>query len=300
VCGSLIHKAIMRWAVQLSPHEVVAEVAVDTLSKFPSILACLLIALGCATCGSLALCVGCVCYFFKVSKLYQEYLETLVKRAVGLRDADDPSLLLAVNFQLSLALLWLMVTMLNLPTLLTWMQNIPHGLSIPADPSLIHMLILCGSLVILWQNEGKPRINKKYYAVLAIILQGLAIFIATFAMITVYRISFAISAVFVAVTSHQLISPEKEPEIEEEEEVEVEEDASNVLPAETAESASESEYEVEYKVNISKKKIKKPGVLKSASEVTDTGFGTEGLDWEFEDEGDATELSEDSGKEDVL
>ena len=206
--------------------------------------------------------------------MYQEYLEGLVKRAVGLRDEDDPSILLGVNFQFTLALLWLMVTMLNLPILLSWSQNLPHSLPLPADPSLIHAVILCGSLSVLWQNEGKPKVEKKYFSVLAIILQGLAIFIATFAMVTIYRLSFAISAVFVVVTTHQLVSPNRE---EEEQEMAEEIVATIETPADEhpklAESASDSEYEEEHKLNISKKKdIKhKPGLIKSASDVTDTG-----------------------------
>ena len=61
----------MRWATRMSPHEIVADVAVSSLSKFPSILSCLLIALSAATCGSLALCAGCFCYFLKLFKMYQ-------------------------------------------------------------------------------------------------------------------------------------------------------------------------------------------------------------------------------------
>ena len=147
--------------------------------------------------------------------MYQDYLQCLVKGAVGFRDKDDPSILLGVNFQFTLALLWLMSTLLNLPTLLSWTQNLPHGLPLPADPSLIHAVILCGSLSILWQNEGKPKVEKKYFSAMAIILQGLAIFIATFAMVTIYRLSFAISAVFVVVTTHQLVSPNREQEEQE-------------------------------------------------------------------------------------
>ena len=55
-------------------------------------------------------------------------------------------------------------------------------------------------------------------------------------------------------------------------------------------------------MNISKKKVMAahmPGVIKSASDVTDTGFGSVGLDWDFEDN-DAEDISEDSGKEEVF
>jgi len=216
LCGTLAHKASSRWRTStttVSTKEVVPEMAVSTFEKFPSILASILIALGFATCGSLALCIGCLSFFLKLFKMYQDHLEAQAKRDLGLQEEDDPSNLLGVNFQFTLALLWLMSTLMNLPTLLTWCQNLPYGVTLPADPSLIHAVILCSSLSILWQNEGKPKVEKKFFSVMAIILQGVAIFIATFAMVTIYRLSFAISAVFVVVSIHQLISPKREPEV---------------------------------------------------------------------------------------
>ena len=101
------------------------------------------------------------------------------------------------------------------------------------------------SSVLIFQNDGKPRVEKKYYAVLAIILQAVGIFIGgisitiitviaivtvivivivivivliikrlirfaivfqlspgSFALLTIYRVNFAISTVFVAVSVH--------------------------------------------------------------------------------------------------
>ena len=217
LCGSMVHKAVMRWATSLTPHEMVAEVAVDILARFPSILACILIGLGCATCGALSLCLGCFCYFLKVSKLYQEYLETLVKRALGLRRQDDSSLLLGVNFQLTLALLWLTVSVLNLHILLTWTKNLSYGTSLESDPSLFQAIVLCGCLPLLWLNDGKPRTNKKYYTVLAIILQAVAVYMIMFATITVFRMNFAITCTFVIVILHQLCSPARQEDVKEEE-----------------------------------------------------------------------------------
>ena len=40
------------------------------------------------------------------------------------RKEDDPSLLSGLNFQFTLSLLWLLSTLLNLPTLLAWVQNL--------------------------------------------------------------------------------------------------------------------------------------------------------------------------------
>ena len=53
---------------------------------------------------------------------YEDYLQSLVKRAVGLVEEDDSELLVGLHFQLTLALLWTVVSCLNLPTLMAWTQ----------------------------------------------------------------------------------------------------------------------------------------------------------------------------------
>ena len=266
--GSVANAAIMRWATRVTPHELVAEVAVTSLNKFPTILASLLIALACATCGSLALCLGCFCYFLKLFKLYQEYLEGLVKRAVGLREEDDKSVLLGVHFQFSLALLWILNTVLHIPSLITWSQNVKLGLSLDTDPSLGPAVAMLASLAVLWQNDGHPRVERKYFAIVAVILQGAAICIAAFAMVSLYRLTYIISAVFVVVALHQALSPEREVKEEEEEEeekpsekiVELSQSGEEAHDSQASQSQSEAEmsdpeYEYEYKVNLVKRKV---------------------------------------------
>ena len=296
-CGSMAHQAVMRWATRAAPHEIVAEVAVASLSKFPSILSCILMALAGATCGSLALCVGCFCYFLKLFKMYQEYLEGLVKRAVGLRAEDDPAILLGLNYQLSLALLWLLATATQLPTLVTWTQQLRAGAgpSLAADPSLAPAITMSLALAVLWQNEGQPRVDRKYFSVVAVVLQGAAICIATFAMVHLYRLSYIVSGVFVVVALHQALAPVRDPEEEAADEDDDEDESnkeaegrSKLATAENSEdeaalsqgsqcqsgassaAASDSEYEYEYKVNLVKRKVAKSATDTSITD-RDTG-----------------------------
>ena len=315
--GSLANAAIMRWVTRASPHELVAEVAVSSLNKFPTILASLLIALACATCGSLALCLGCFCYFLKLFKLYQEYLEGLVKRAVGLREEDDKSVLLGVHFQFSLALLWAMNTVLHVPSLIAWSQNVKLGLSLDTDPSLGPAIAMLASLAVLWQHDGQPRVERKYYAMVAIILQGAAISIAAFAMVSLYRLTYIISGVFVVVALHQALSPEREVKEEEEDVEEVEEKPSESVDkageAQASQSQSEAElsdpeYEYEYKVNLVKRRVKTAaeedsvtdrdtGNFKMSSQIMFdfqtifAGLGTESYDQEDDDEKTCNDLN---------
>ena len=98
---------------------------------------------GFATCGTLALCIGCFCYFIKLFKMYEEYLKFLFKRAVGLRNPakeDDPALLSGVNFQLTLALLWVSTEYCKYLPWLVLNTNDDAGDVDAAKPTCAHVL----------------------------------------------------------------------------------------------------------------------------------------------------------------
>jgi len=208
--GTMIQKGLTRLLTSgISPIQgVLGELAVSSMARFPSILSVLLISLAISTCGSLSLCLGSLAYLLKLISMYQEYLDTVVKRSLGLREEDDLSLLQGLHHQLPLAVLWLTGSILQLPVLLTWGSSLSG--SLPADPSLPHAIVMSLSLASLWQNDGKPRVEKKYFSVMAIILNMIAIFIISFSFVSLYRLSYAISGVFVIVGCHQLLAPNME------------------------------------------------------------------------------------------
>ena len=112
--GSAANKAVVRAAGGVVA-PVVADAAVSSLQRFPSILAALLVSLAFATCGALALTLGCLAFFLRLFSMYvltiqltltlvarySDYLSGLVRRAVGLRTEDDAELLLGLHFQVS-------------------------------------------------------------------------------------------------------------------------------------------------------------------------------------------------------
>ena len=55
-------------------------------------------------------------------------------------------------------------------------------MGLPADPSLLHATVLSACLAVLWQNDGKPRVEKKFYSGMAVVLQATAIFIGALAL----------------------------------------------------------------------------------------------------------------------
>merc|ERR1711971_995781 len=189
--------------------------------------------------------------------------------------------------QFSLALLWALNTVLHVPSLIAWSQNVKLGLSLDTDPSLGPAIAMLASLAVLWQHDGQPRVERKYYAIAAIILQGAAISIAAFAMVSLYRLTYIISGVFVVVALHQALSPEREVKEEEDAEEgdgeEVEEKPSESVDKHRESQASQSqseaelsdpEYEYEYKVNLVKRRVKTAAEEDSVTD-RDTGLGTE-------------------------
>merc|ERR1719290_632417 len=228
-----------------------------------------------------------------------EKLKSGMSASIDPAKEDDPALLSGVNFQLTLALLWVMSTLLNLPVFMSWVRN--ASATLPHDPSLLHTVILCASLSVLWQNDGCPNVKKKHYGTLATALNGIAILISMYATITQYRVAYGISAAFVLVTVHQLFAPTSEDDPDEtvvvtaqvqERVAEVLETSQSPQPpgsprvqlavpsgSQSQESSSDSEYEYQYHLSVGKKKVGKgvdgTGRAKSALSAADTGFGEE-------------------------
>ena len=106
----------------------------------------------------------------------------------------DPSLIHAVILCSSLAILWQVSTVIIVIIRRRLIQIMDDGIQQDCnfhysghynilgqhcrDHSFLLLLprVICSNVIIL-QNDGKPRVEKKYYAVLAIILQAVGIFI---------------------------------------------------------------------------------------------------------------------------
>lgn len=203
--GNLANKAVIQFFGPVSPHEIVTEMAVSGLTKMPFIVSGVLIALASATCGSLALCLGTFLHFVHLFKMYEDYLQNLLRTSMGLNGAEPN--LSQINFQFTLGLLWALMSVLNLPALLAWSRILPLQTHLSPDPSLLPAVMLCGSLAVLW-GEKAPR-NIQFYNQLSGLVQFLAILIVVFGSISIYRVNYFVSAVFVALSLHQLLAPKK-------------------------------------------------------------------------------------------
>eukprot|EP00095_Tigriopus_kingsejongensis_P011682 maker-scaffold59_size442576-snap-gene-3.32 protein:Tk11682 transcript:maker-scaffold59_size442576-snap-gene-3.32-mRNA-1 annotation:"gpi inositol-deacylase" len=204
--GNVANQAVIKFFGPLSPSEAVTELAVAGLTKVPFILSGILIALASATCGSVALCLGTFIHFVHLFKLYEEYLQARLKRALALTNAQEPSLS-PVHFQFTLGLIWAFMSVLNFPALLAWSRNLPLQIQLQPDPSLIPAIALAGAMATTW-GENAPR-RLQFYQQLSVLVQFLAILLVLFGSVSMYRVNYFVSGVFVALALHQLLAPKK-------------------------------------------------------------------------------------------
>jgi uncharacterized membrane protein YfbV (UPF0208 family) len=166
VCETTVHKFALKFLARTVSFTVTwSDYVMSALHKLPVIVAAALVCLSLTTTGSLALCIGTVFYFMRLTQLSQDYVEQLVwyyvkkigqkfKRKPKQDDKkrDEPgtskdeneqetevdrkkdnsnnnnnntesSAHNAMFFHATLFLLWSLVTIINVPSVLTWAHN---------------------------------------------------------------------------------------------------------------------------------------------------------------------------------
>ena len=190
------------------------DAAVTTVKKCPFILSFLLIMIGGSCCGSLALCAGTFCHFVHLFNMYKDFIKNKIIRAVQADNSDDDDHMGKIHFQFSLAILWVLTTILNTPALMAWTQNVKAGMfHLESDPSQMTALMLCLTLPFLW-GDSRPDLKKDKYNLLSNVIQFLSILTLLYGSIVVYRVNFFVCAVFVACALHQLLAEPRPPQPE--------------------------------------------------------------------------------------
>ena len=195
--------------------ELIVDVALAGLGKFPFVLSGILMGVSAATCGDVGLCLGTFCNFLHLFDLYKDYLKELLKEATlpGDRKKTKEALLNAVHFQFSLSLLWALTTVLNAPSLLAWSRSLPLAPLSP-DPSFLPSLFLAGSLAVTWGGAGRPNPVLCGYGRLSLAIQFLAVMVVTYGAVSMYRVNYFLCATFALVAAQQLV-PRTRPTKEE-------------------------------------------------------------------------------------
>uniref|UniRef100_A0A6B2ED42 GPI inositol-deacylase n=1 Tax=Phlebotomus kandelakii TaxID=1109342 RepID=A0A6B2ED42_9DIPT len=109
-----------------------------------------------------------------------------------------------INFHLCLFFILLLLTIINLPTALTWGRNYPFEKVLGSDPSFIPAIIVILSLAPLWQLST-PRSVHGYRTVGCVLYVAAAICIL-YCQDSVYRINGVICGVFATISIQQTFS----------------------------------------------------------------------------------------------
>lgn len=119
-----------------------------------------------------------------------------------------PEGLSGLHFHMSLFLILCIITILNIPSTLSWAKNFHYQKTLPSDPSLIPAVLILACLSLLWQFET-PR-NVHAYNFLGSVLYVCAVICIVYCQDSVYRLNGVISSVFLIITAHQFGSSLKE------------------------------------------------------------------------------------------
>lgn len=122
-----------------------------------------------------------------------------------------------LNFHLPLFFLLIILTILNLPSAITWAKNYNFSKILAPDPSIIPAIISIASLSVIWQLPS-PRNLSGYRVISSALYIGAALSIL-YCQNSVYRLNGILPSVFCIIALHQLfgmkntyITPPETPE----------------------------------------------------------------------------------------
>ncbi|KAF2352129.1 GPI inositol-deacylase PGAP1-like [Trinorchestia longiramus] len=128
--------------------------------------------------------------------------EVVITRKVVPQSSES----LALHLHLTLLLLCILASLLQLPTLITWAVRVKNGHSLlPEDPSLYPSITSIAALAVLWQCS--PVHERKYYKLVGQVVHFLAVISLLFASMSLYRLPYVVAVALALVALHQLLAP---------------------------------------------------------------------------------------------
>lgn len=121
------------------------------------------------------------------------------------RECPELGSLTVLHFNFTLLLLWIIVTIINIPSVLVWAHNYRFSSKLEPDPSFEVTIVLTICAGILWQKNA-PNPCLKHYVVVGYILYALAAVTLIFSTISLHYISLFLMLGFCTVTIHQLFA----------------------------------------------------------------------------------------------
>ncbi|XP_050561004.1 GPI inositol-deacylase [Spodoptera frugiperda] len=116
-------------------------------------------------------------------------------------DVDED--LSSLNFHMMMFCLWLAVTLINVPALLTWARNFSHSMVLKPDTSYNVGLIMSACSTCVWQMNG-PRKNLRHYESVTALLFSMAVFLIALGPLTLSLVNYGIALIFAVITVQQV------------------------------------------------------------------------------------------------
>lgn len=113
----------------------------------------------------------------------------------------------SINFHMMLFFMWITVTLVNVPALLTWARNFKYSMVLKPDTSYHTGLVMSVCSSCIWQING-PRRNLKHYEAVSSLLFTMAIFILALGPLSLTIVNYGITFTFVVITLQQVCDKE--------------------------------------------------------------------------------------------
>ncbi|CAK1547233.1 unnamed protein product [Leptosia nina] len=109
-----------------------------------------------------------------------------------------------INFHMMLFFMWMCVTLVNIPALLTWARNFKYNLVLKPDTSYHTGMVMSACSSIIWQMDG-PKKKLKYYDSVSSILFTMAVFIIALGPFSLFLVNYGVTFMFVIITIQQVL-----------------------------------------------------------------------------------------------
>lgn len=142
-----------------------------------------------------------------VQEISDEDEPQLESESVQEENPKSPSGYNTIFFHSTIFFLWCLVTILNIPAVLTWAHNFKFYKTLSPDDSFLPGVVLSLCAFPLWQFDF-PRANKKGLDALCVIITIVILLCLMFAVVSLYKLNYLLTFVIMIVTLHQLFSPQ--------------------------------------------------------------------------------------------
>ncbi|KPI93003.1 hypothetical protein RR46_14224 [Papilio xuthus] len=124
-------------------------------------------------------------------------------------DYDDDDIIIneemsKLNFHMMMFLLWLIITIINIPILLTWARNFKYCVTMKDDSSYIPACVMTVCSGVIWQLDLAKR-KAEHYDTLANTFIPINLVVFLLGPFTLSVVNYGVILVFIVITLHQLI-----------------------------------------------------------------------------------------------